>query len=554
MKKNELILYFYQFVGDGLLLRIVAIVLYKLCLLGAALFPAYFTKLIFDDILPSLDLQLLALILLAMLAFSLISAIFEYYFLKFHMKTFNILVKRTRDDFISKMLNRNLRKFDQFSSGDIIYRGSQDISKVSKNAYNMLIDGFVNIFYFILISIILIKINMTLAVISICLILGKTLYNLLISKKYNYLNDNAKESDANLLNILKQLIDRYLFIKLNRLEKIEEDRYRNFLEKMIYSGERIFLFRAFHGSFTSLISIIMQMTIICVGAFFISSNIISIGLLLSFMNIVQKINAPIEYISNLFFTYKDLMSSYLRIKPLINQSYSKKETIIESSKTDIHLECRNIHLEISSKPILTNFNLVIRRNEKVAVIGKSGTGKSSLCKLLAGVFLYEGEVIIHIDKNSNKPMIGFILEECSLFNGPLREILTYGCLKPFISDHEIVKSIYLASLTDFLNGLPDGLDTYIYLNRLSHGEKQRLEIARIILIRPQLIILDEAISGLDKETRNQVWSNIREACSESTIVYTTHDYEIIYSEDEVINIDSEIKEKMSLRSMEPYVL
>jgi ABC-type bacteriocin/lantibiotic exporter with double-glycine peptidase domain len=343
-----------------------------------------------------------------------------------------------------------------------------------------------------------------------------------------------KSLDADTLNYLKRILDRFLFIKLNRLAYIEKENYLNGINKNIVATNKLTMFQTVVSIISSYIGNLSQMSILIAGAFFIHNETLTLGVFISFTNLIQKLNEPINYLNSIPFMWKDLLSSYSRVIPLLTNESFNIERIEEIKQPNIIIQCRNVSLSYENRKILKDFNYSIKEKQNMAIIGKSGIGKSSFCKMLAGILEYDGEIIINKNKDNNVPLFGFIIDQCSLFDGTLGENLLYGKENNNITFEEISEILKYLEIDYFTAGL----ETNLWVNKLSHGEKQRLEIARILIQKPQIIILDEATSGMDNMTENKVWNLIRDRCKNSTIIYITHNLSIIREEDIVLDFNS----------------
>ncbi|MDF2925553.1 MAG: hypothetical protein K0R57_4467 [Paenibacillaceae bacterium] len=516
---------------------VIVIIIMRLILLALGLFPAYITKVIFDDILPSMQIPKLSKVLVYGTLVMLGTSLFEYLH-SFLQQSFSIkMVKQSRRFFINALLNKKFSSMNEISAGDIIYRGNQDLNKVLNTIITNFIEIPLNVIYLISLIVILMKINVTLTGISLSLLVMKTIMNSYFSKRYYIIQNDQKAMEASLLDTTKRIVDRFLFIKLNRLFDSESEYYLKKVDSYLSSSKKVSLFRALVGSLSSFIGNITQFLIILFGAYFISKDFLTMGLFLSFINIVQKAGAPMEYFNSLPFVVKDFKSSYERVYPLIIYAPDKLE-IISSDRNEIILECRNVTLKMGNRTILYNYNLEVKKGERVAIIGKSGAGKSTFCRMLAGIYDYDGEIWAYPDHKITNKLFAFILDECSLFNGSLRENLFYDLVDgPNIkSDKDVYQLLQIFGLD---HQMQQGLDSEIHLNKLSHGEKQRLEIIRVLINQPQIIILDEATSGLDKETEEIVWNVIREQCINSAIIYISHNRDIIRDGDRIINFSAD---------------
>ncbi|MFA6715969.1 MAG: ABC transporter ATP-binding protein [Victivallaceae bacterium] len=211
------------------------------------------------------------------------------------------------------------------------------------------------------------------------------------------------------------------------------------------------------------------------------------------------------------------------------------------------LEIRNLNFSYTEKKggfSIKNLNLEIPALKTTAVIGASGTGKSTFIDILSGILLPDsGEIFvdgIEIDRGnllSWRQAVGYLPQENFLFHDTIRENILWG--KPEASDEEINEVLKLASAADFVNRLPEGLDTVVgdRGSKLSGGERQRIALARTLIRKPQLLLLDEATSSLDSENESRIYDSIAGLHGQMTIVFITHRTETLNFADKTIDFN-----------------
>ena len=199
------------------------------------------------------------------------------------------------------------------------------------------------------------------------------------------------------------------------------------------------------------------------------------------------------------------------------------------------------------------FRSHIKAGRKVALVGPSGGGKTTLCSLIPrfydvsqGRILIDGKDIRAVTLESLRQAVGIVQQDVYLFGGTIRENIAYG--KDGASDEEIVAAAKKANIHDFILSLPDGYDSYVGERgtRLSGGQKQRIAIARVFLKDPKILVLDEATSALDNESERVIQAALDELAKERTCITIAHRLSTIKNADEIIVIDDEgIKERGS---------
>ncbi|MFN3699486.1 MAG: ABC transporter ATP-binding protein, partial [Dictyoglomus sp.] len=194
--------------------------------------------------------------------------------------------------------------------------------------------------------------------------------------------------------------------------------------------------------------------------------------------------------------------------------------------------------------VLKNINLKVKAGEKVAIVGSSGAGKTSLVNLIPrfidpteGVVRIDGYDIRRVNLKSLRSQIGFVPQESIIFHGTVKENISYG--KPYVSMEEIIEAAKMARAHEFIMRLPKGYDTVIGEGGigLSGGQIQRIAIARTILLKPRLIILDEATSALDAESEAYVQEALEELMKGKTAFIVAHRFSTIKRSDRIIVLE-----------------
>jgi len=266
---------------------------------------------------------------------------------------------------------------------------------------------------------------------------------------------------------------------------------------------------------------------------------LSLGQLIAFRIISGYVTQPLLRLSNIWQEIQELKISFERLADIVN---TKKEiNEVEKSKIMMpkingFIDFENVHFKFDNKQnyLLRGLNLSFKPNNFVAIVGQSGSGKSTIMKLIyrlyspnEGKISIDGFDISKVELKSLRNQIGIVPQEPLLFNGTIRDNIA---LKDYeTTEKEIIQASKLACAHDFIMELPDGYSTLISEkgSTLSGGQKQRITIARTLLKNPRIIILDEATSALDYSTEKRVYENLLNYQKSGSIFFVTHRLSLI---------------------------
>lgn len=282
------------------------------------------------------------------------------------------------------------------------------------------------------------------------------------------------------------------------------------------------------------------------GASVINGNM-TFGILTTFVSYITMIYGPLDFMMRVFDWYTDCMNSADRIFEVIDQrpeiTESENPVPMKEMKGDISI--RNVTFEYEpNKPVLHNISLEIKAGEMIGMIGHSGAGKSTISNLITRLYdVTEGEICIDginikdIAVNDLRLHIGMVLQDTFLFAGTVAENIAFA--KPDANREEIIEAAKLANAHDFIMKMSDGYDTVIGggNNRLSGGEKQRISIARAILVNPKILILDEATASVDTKTERMIQNAMDNLVKGRTTIAIAHRLSTLSNADRIVVVD-----------------
>ena len=283
-----------------------------------------------------------------------------------------------------------------------------------------------------------------------------------------------------------------------------------------------------------------------VGALLAVAGSISVGELTSFLGYAREYARPFNEITGVITEMQNAMACAARIFELIDEEQ------VTDCDGEFNGEVRGQvdmeHVDFSyvpEKPLITDLNVSVTPGEKVAIVGPTGAGKTTLINLLmrfydvnAGAVKVDGRDIRTVSRNALRSRFGMVLQETFLFTGTIRDNLTLG--KPDATDEEIIEASKAAHAHEFIRRLPDGYDTVLSAEggTLSQGQKQLLCIARLMLALPPMLILDEATSSIDTRTEIKIQDAFSKMMKGRTTFVVAHRLQTIRDADLILYMEN----------------
>lgn len=435
--------------------------------------------------------------------------------------------------------------FDNQKVGQLMSRVTNDLFEISELFHHGPEDIVISIIKLIGSFSILLSINWRLALVAFAIVPVMLVYAFYfnIKMKRAFVKNRARIADINAQ--IEDNLSGIRVVKSFANEEMEMDKFKvgndRFVESKRESYRYMGLYHSGLGAFTTFISVI----VIAVGAVFITTNLISITDLITFLLYINNFTEPIKKLINFTEQFQNGSSGYTRfleilsINPDITDKPDARELI--KAKGNITFENVYFHYEEHSETVLSNLNLHVNSGQYIALVGTSGVGKSTLCSLIprfydvsSGRILIDGEDIRDYTLKSLRNNIGIVQQDVYLFTGSVMDNIRYG--NPHATDAEIVAAAQNANAHDFIMNLPEGYDTNIGQRgvKLSGGQKQRLSIARVFLKNPPILIFDEATSALDNESEKVVQESLEKLAKNRTTFVIAHRLSTIRNAEKIL--------------------
>ena len=510
--------------------------------LTTLVFPVLTQKLI-DEGVGKKNLSLIIYILLAQIVFftgSILFNVIRNKILLFVGAKININIIA---DFLKKLLSLPIRFFDTKLLGDFTQR-IQDHEKIEKFIIS---DGLSTIFSIIVFSVlfgVLGYYNLTILVIYSFLTVFSIFWALYWLKKRKYLEYFRFQKQTENQDIIYEIINGISEMKLNQYEEFKRKEWEKVQYKLFNINVRILKVEQFQISGFEFINQLKNILVTFLGALFVIKNQMTLGMLLSVSYILGQLNQPVNQMVQFFRSLQDAKLSLMRLNEIqTHQEEEKKEMIpLKENNKDIKIEKVSFQYEGPKSPyILKNINLHIPKEKITAIVGASGSGKTSLVKLLLkfyepiiGNIYYGDEDLKNISPLSLRKISGVVMQDGFIFSDTIERNIATGDEE--IDYHKLNKAIEIANIKSFIEEKPLGLKTKIGAsgNGLSGGQKQRILIARAVYKNPHYIFFDEATSALDAENEKIIHDNLQSFFKGRTVIIVAHRLSTVKNADQII--------------------
>lgn len=362
----------------------------------------------------------------------------------------------------------------------------------------------------------------------------------ILSKKYKFLHKNVQQTEGQTRSFLQECFANTVVIKTFAGEKPFLLKLNEFLHNNRELRIKKSVFAVFISSSLYLFFSFGYYGVLVWGASQIANNLMTIGTLVYFLQLVSILRAPLQNISGVIPKYYSCIASaerLIELENLENEPPTTHTDIIEFKS----ITASNLMFAYTNEIVLRNNNFTINKGSITAITGRSGSGKSTLFKLLLGLFpatsgnlSFDGKVVIN---ETTRHMFSYVPQGNMILSGTIRDNISL--CDSTVNDEEIIKATKTAEIYDFINTLPDGLDTVISENGqgLSEGQVQRIAIARALLFDAPIILLDEATSALDEQTEKQLLTNLKNI-TDKTILFITHRNNSLEVCDKILNLSN----------------
>ena len=403
---------------------------------------------------------------------------------------------------------------DRQSTGDIVSRMISDIDQFSDGlllGFTQLFSGIVTILFTLVFMFIL---NGWIAALVVLLTPASLFLASFIAKNTFHLFRKQSESRGELTGLVEELVGEEKVVQAFGYEERAMERFEKINEELEQASKKATFYSSLTNPGTRFVNNLIYAGVGILGASFAISGRLTVGELTCFLSYANQYTKPFNEISGVVTELQNSMACARRLFELLEQEpeVAEPDDALVLEKAEGRVDLNGVHFSYDkSKTLLTDLNLSVEPGKRIAIVGPTGCGKSTLINLLMrfydcdkGSISVDGTDIRKIRRRSLRDNYGMVLQETWLKHGTVRENIAYG--KPDATDEEIWEAARLTHADRFIRRMPDGLDTVLGEDggSLSQGQKQLLCITRVMLKLPPMLILDEATSSIDTRTEHRI--------------------------------------------------
>ena len=489
-------------------------------------------------------MQALIIVICLVLGLFILKNLFSYFAMYFITFLRNGVLKDIRNTLYDKITELPISFYSEKRKGDTIARMTSDVLEI-QHSFLSILELIVReplTIIFTLIFMLALSVKLTIFVLIFIPVSGFLIS--LVGKSLKKKSDRVQKEQGVLLSVLEETLGGLKVIKgFNSeayfTEKFEEstNRHFKFLNSLVN-----------RNNLAKPVSEVLGIGIISVLLYYGGRLVLVEGSFdgpefITFMSLAYNILTPAKAISKASYNVKQGNAAAERVLEILETESPLKDKPNAKDKVDFttNIDIKNVNFKYENDYVLKDFSITVPKGQSVALVGQSGSGKSTIANLVTRFYdVNDGEITIDgvdirdLKKKSLRHLMGLVTQDSILFNDTIKNNILLG--KQDATDQEIIEALKIANAWEFVKDLPKGIDTNIgdSGNKLSGGQKQRLSIARAVLKNPPIMILDEATSALDTESERLVQSALENMMLNRTSLVIAHRLSTIQNADKIV--------------------
>ncbi|WP_299116612.1 ABC transporter ATP-binding protein [uncultured Winogradskyella sp.] len=504
----------------------------------------YLNYFIVDNIEKYGDFKVLMMMVGIIISMFLLKNISNYLAMYFITFLRNGVLKDIRNKLYDKIVNLQLAFYSEKTKGDTISRVSADVNEV-RNSFLAILEMIVReplTILFSLITMLVLSLKLTLFVLIFIPISGLIISRIGKSLKKGSLK--VQKEQGVFLSVLEETMGGLRIIKAFNVEKMFAKKFEDSNKRYYKHSNKLLNRQNLASPLSELLGIIVIGVLLVYGGYLVFvDKTMDASFFVGYITLAYNILTPAKAIAKASYRVKRGDGAANRILEFIETENTvlEIENPIEKESFENQMSLDNVSFKYENQYVLKNFNLIIPKGKSIALVGQSGSGKSTIANLVTrfydvnkGSITIDGEDIKNLSKKSLRGFIGLVNQDSILFNDTIANNLKVG--KEDATEDEIIEALKIANAWEFVKDLPKGIHTNIGDSggKISGGQKQRVNIARAVLKNPPIMILDEATSALDTESERLVQDALENMMKNRTSIVIAHRLSTIQNADLIV--------------------
>ena len=438
-----------------------------------------------------------------------------------------------------------VRFVDSTPNGEIISRMTDDVSTIGNTVHNFLntlVNGFLQLIF---ISVVLFMQNWVMALCVIIFVPFSLFLSSKISAKSRKYHHASREKNGQAYALMEESFTGFDTVKAFSLEQHRIEEQGRLIDEKMRLRKKADIMSGIVSPIIALTNNIAYIIICLLGGYLVLKNALTVGGIVAFILYAKKYAGPLEAIANGFSSMQRIIAAASRVYSLLDEK-EMEETKEEPEYQEGRVEFRHVYFSYNeNKPLIEDMNVLVEPGHKIAIVGPTGGGKTTIVNLLmrfydvtSGQILLDGQDIGQMDRALLRGRFGMVLQDTWLFSGTIYDNIAYG--KENATAEEVYEAARRAHIDHFIRSLPEGYDTVINeeSTNISSGQKQLLTIARAYLSNRPMLILDEATSNVDTRTEILIQKTMDELMKGRTSFVIAHRLSTIVDADTILVVNN----------------
>lgn len=455
------------------------------------------------------------------------------------------IVKRMREELFGKLMDLPVRYLDTHSHGDVMSRMTNDIENISTTVSQSLPSLFSGVLTIIGTVAVMLWYCWQLALLSFATVILTVIATKILSKNVRKFSRKRQSLLGRLNGTAEEMVSGYHTVCAYNHQDITKEEFCETSDSLTKAGIKTDIFSGVMGPIMNCIGNIGFVIIAAFGGYFSINGLISVGVISAFIVYAKQFSRPINEIAQIYGQLQTAVAGAERVFTVLDETDEDKSGELLRNSECAEVVFKNVQFSyVKDRPILRNFSLTVPSGKKVALVGATGSGKTTVVNLLMRFYdIDNGEITINkqnigkVSRDDIRKNIAIVLQDTVLFSDTIENNLKYS--KADAKAEEISEAVQMSCCREMIEALPKGLDTVLTGSgeNISQGQRQLLAIARAFIADPKILILDEATSNVDTRTEKAIQNAMHLVMQNRTSIVIAHRLSTIRDADIIVVMD-----------------